>query len=868
MSDYSVPYTFIAGTRAKASQVNANFEYVTDSLQDLKDTKASIVGDAAYNFSVAEPVQSYHAVTKRYVDLAVENAGGGGSGVGKSMFEVFHTLSTKTPNGAFSLRTGEVLTDAENTYTAFWEALEEQGTGLIPDFTDVTSLPDGYTATFSNIDDSSSSTANRAFSPYSWFTTSTVPSSSSPIVAELELPETITCSYFRINSHVVDTYNSSGDANSGKAIKVASISVRQADDIWQAVSIINETEAPTSNERYYENTQPKLEFNAIRIVISENFGASETDISVYPVDPETTSVRVVPEEQWQWEVKTYGETGAFVLDTEESAIRLPKITRMLSGVSDLWQIGIPESNYVSKSSLRWQEGSSQTTTEEDDSSAISLDTVYTGLWIQVYNAVAEDALSNIRYIPHAVLFEERPFHFIPDEETGWAVSDGNWKDGNYYTDAMTELMNQYASAVTPSGKAYKLATNGMRFVDDDTYQSTYKTYGEVPYYVVDSENYRFKTPMSDNYIRYTHTIDNANDLLLDAAPNITGDVPGTEAGQMASGVTYTSPSGAFYTKGTNVTNGTSDNNTFDNDVFGFDASRSNSVYGRADEVRPKSSYYLMCVFLGNEIPQSSSVDVLYKVKAQDEKIAALEETASTSAEGLSEKVNNLTTITEAQATKINENATEIENLSTTLTNVSSQANSLSTDIVALQDKDELVDTDIANLTARVDQNETDIDSLSNKVFTMESSSEGTAEDISDIRTSIDTLSSSKADKTYVDEQLATKQIKLTTSSDFTLDEDGNLSLKVSPVDAYTKEESDSLLNVKADKSSLSSYAKAEDLTTAQASITELQTSMTSAQSDISDIQTNLNGIKFWTGTQTEYDAIETKDATTLYIITG
>ena len=83
-----------------------------------------------------------------------------------------------------------------------------------------------------------------------------------------------------------------------------------------------------------------------------------------------------------------------------------------------------------------------------------------------------------------------------------------------------------------------------------------------------------------------------------AIPNITGLIPGTEEGQMY-GVDYSAPSGAFYTKGTNVTNGESVNNKYDNDVFGFDASRCSNVYNNnVSEVRVKGKYVLVCVYAG------------------------------------------------------------------------------------------------------------------------------------------------------------------------------------------------------------------------------------------------------------------------------
>lgn len=901
MSDYSVPYTFIAGTRAKASQVNANFEYVDDSLKSLDDSKAALSGNAAYNFSVAEPSQSYHAATKRYVDLAIQNSGGGGSGVGKSMFEVFHTLSTQTPAGAFSLRTGEVLLDAKGTYPAFWDAVVEQSKSLIPDFTDIatSSLPDGYTATFTNVVSSDEAYKLRAFSPFSWFTSEEAPSSAKPVVAELELPSLITCSHFRINSHVIDSYNSTGTASSGKAIKVASISIRQADDTWVPVTLINETEAPTSNERYFENSKPDLEFNAIRIVIAENFGADALDISVYPFNPEKTSIRVVPEKQWQWEVETFNETGSFVIDEENETIRLPKITRLLSGVSELWQVGMPESNYVSKSGLRWQEGSSTTTEDETDETTgtISLDAVSTGLWIQVYNTVGEDALANIRYIPHAVLFEERPFRFIPDQETGWAVSDGNWKDGAYYTAALTELSNEYASSVAVSNKDYKISPKGMRFVSDSVYTSTYAKYGEAPYYVLDVDNSRFKTPISDNYIRYTHTLDNANELILDSAPEISGTFPGTEGIDSQSDVDEAT--GAFYKYSENTENGDNDNSTYDNNRYGFQASRSSEVYGRADEVRPKSAYYLMCVFLGNEIPDSTAVDVLYKVSAQDERISALEDSASTSAEGLALIINQVKASVETNTEDISSLSESLETMQTDVDNLNSSVEDLNDAITSLNSKDTLTNTELTALTERVTSAETNIDTLQEDVLKVNQTASDASSRITDAETILEQQSASiqeisatatstengltslqeivdeiqqttlptKADISYVNTELAKKQVKLQPSSDFTLDEEGNLALASTTPDTYTKDEVDSALALKADQTAV------DEALALKADKTELSSYATSDALDtlstnVSNIQTSLNGFSFWSGTQEEYDALTEKDANTLYIITG
>lgn len=816
MSDYKVPYVFIAGTRAKASQVNANFDALLDAANELADTKADLEGNAEVNFSVADPTLLQHAATKRYVDLAVAEAGGsgGGSGVGKSMFEVFHTLSTKTPPGALSLRTGELILEAEEKYPSFYYALQEQGTGLIVDLTDIASsaLPEGYSSSFTNVTASDVTYENRAFSPYSWFTTENAPSSSQPIAAELEFPELITCSYFKINSHVINTYNSVGDPNPAKAIKTASISVRQADDTWVPVTIISETEVPISNERYFANTKPDLEFNAIRIVVAENFGAGQLDLSVYPVDPEKTAVRVVPEEQWQWEVETYHETGAFVLNSDDRTVRLPKITRFLSGVSELWQIGTPEASELAKSAVVWQEGNDPVQPDATGAT-VSLDAVSTGLWIQVYNAVAEDALANIKYVPHATLFEERGFRFQPAEETGWVVSDGNWKDGNYYTDAMTELLNQNAQAVTPGGKNYKLAPNGMKFVTDEVYQSTYKTYGEVPYYVVDSTTYKFKTPMSNNYARYTSTLDNTGDLLLDGAPDITGQFTGTGQSDQNNKM-----AGAFYVASTGNGAKVANDDTQRDDVFGFAASKSNSVYGRAKEIRPKSSYYLMCVFLGNEIPQSASVDVFQKIKSIDSRLDEIESSSTGDITEIKEEVENLKSITESQATAIQQNAQDIDSLNLDSQGLHELVNTLQDDVTALQDQDSVISGNVAALEPRIEANEQSIASQAEQITKIES-------DIEFIEGRVTTL----------EESMETKQDKLVQGTGINIEAETNtISLSIDP---YSKTEVDDLVEVKADKS------------------------------EVTAVDTKLGGLKFVKITKEEYDLLTEKDETTLYVIT-
>lgn len=82
-----IPYTFKAGTKAKAAEVNANFQQTkqfVDSLEtmigehdvelmSMKDNKADVNGSSNNRFRVADPVSSKDAVNKSFLTDSIEN---------------------------------------------------------------------------------------------------------------------------------------------------------------------------------------------------------------------------------------------------------------------------------------------------------------------------------------------------------------------------------------------------------------------------------------------------------------------------------------------------------------------------------------------------------------------------------------------------------------------------------------------------------------------------------------------------------------------------------------------------------------------------------------------------------------------------
>lgn len=81
------PYTFIAGTKARAGEVNKDFDILYDEvnrigteilgidvdIQNISDSKADINGNATQRFKVANPEDSYDSVNKNYLENSILN---------------------------------------------------------------------------------------------------------------------------------------------------------------------------------------------------------------------------------------------------------------------------------------------------------------------------------------------------------------------------------------------------------------------------------------------------------------------------------------------------------------------------------------------------------------------------------------------------------------------------------------------------------------------------------------------------------------------------------------------------------------------------------------------------------------------------
>lgn len=110
--------------------------------------------------------------------------------------------------------------------------------------------------------------------------------------------------------------------------------------------------------------------------------------------------------------------------------------------------------------------------------------------------------------------------------------------------------------------------------------------GNFPKFVwVDAEHNDIRVPVINCFVRgfVGDITSNFAQFYNDGLPNIVGAFPnGNEKNNW-------NPTGAFYKLSS--TNSTAYNGTANPNAIGFDASRSNAIYGRADEVRPKNITY-------------------------------------------------------------------------------------------------------------------------------------------------------------------------------------------------------------------------------------------------------------------------------------
>lgn len=193
-------------------------------------------------------------------------------------------------------------------------------------------------------------------------------------------------------------------------------------------------------------------------------------------------IRVVTSTVYEQELTTYGECGAFVIDATSGSIRLPKITRFISSLDVIGDIGVTKQDQISKHkhaySIFYLSGNADGATygavdytqrAQETSGTTSLTNTVVGdeiqpkhirlaLYIQVYNTITPSATTDLEarvgvLESNAIMFARHDFTAVTGS-SGWVQN----SDGLY---EYTFRTNHFTSS-----HIYMIESGGSVLVDE------------------------------------------------------------------------------------------------------------------------------------------------------------------------------------------------------------------------------------------------------------------------------------------------------------------------------------------------------------------------------------------------------------------
>lgn len=188
---------------------------------------------------------------------------------------------------------------------------------------------------------------------------------------------------------------------------------------------------------------------------------------------------------------------------------------------------------------------------------------------------------------------------IPLLDSGLHLLDGSLLQGNgIYTDFVNYIANLYNSGDYPN-----------MFTTEANWQSSNSNYGICGKYVYDSTNNTVRLPKVTGILEGTTAFTQIGDRVAPGLPNILANVSNLV---LQSTSTFFSYSGSFYnsnTGGASLCPASSTSVGTDVDNIGFDASRSNSIYGNSTTVQPQTIKVLYYVVIATIAKTDIQVDI-------------------------------------------------------------------------------------------------------------------------------------------------------------------------------------------------------------------------------------------------------------------
>ena len=189
-----------------------------------------------------------------------------------------------------------------------------------------------------------------------------------------------------------------------------------------------------------------------------------------------------------------------------------------------------------------------------------------------------------------------------------AVAGSRYGYADFYNKCLEEKDLGVATETTLGGYTITMYinANGHQFYDvanKDIIDAWFETYGTCWYYGIDTENERIYLPRNVWFEQLTADGSEVGSRKTAGLPNITGTF-GCR-GMEDRNITQ---SGALYKAGTTSAKAAGDSSG--SLLMGFDASRSNAIYGNSDTVQPNAVKKLLYICVGNTETTSAVTDVV------------------------------------------------------------------------------------------------------------------------------------------------------------------------------------------------------------------------------------------------------------------
>ena len=194
-----------------------------------------------------------------------------------------------------------------------------------------------------------------------------------------------------------------------------------------------------------------------------------------------------------------------------------------------------------------------------------------------------------------------------------AVAGSRYGYPDFYNKCLEEKESATITEVTLGDTTITMYVNanGHQYYDianKDVVDAFFETMGSAWFYGIDIENERIFLPRNVWFEQMS--MDDVGKAIQAGLPNITGTfcIDKTSYGWSQSSI-----SGVFYNAGEGA-NGNSATQNGKAPKVGFDASRSNPIYGNSDTVQPNAVKKLLYICVGNTVADTSWVDVVTQVK--------------------------------------------------------------------------------------------------------------------------------------------------------------------------------------------------------------------------------------------------------------